>query len=183
MTPTFNSPLPPQVPSTGSALISQTQGEQYRYPPVTSSGQKQCANCGEIDTPQWRGVLCNACSLWKRSRGSDRPVPLRFPVTKRPRSPDDTSRPEGVDRQVERVGRQVEGVNEQCGGVGAEDKEAGRGEGAMETGLVRDVPKEVGGPALPDPLKTCMVCGQRYIGPALDTAPLCAICLYNKVRV
>ncbi|KAK1928022.1 hypothetical protein DB88DRAFT_516832 [Papiliotrema laurentii] len=60
--------------------------------------------------------------------------------------------------------------------------EAGRGEGAMETGLVRDVPEEVGGPALPDPLKTCMVCGQRYIGPALDTAPLCAICLYNKAR-
>lgn len=58
-----------------------------RFTPRTSEGDRQCTNCGEVDTPQWRGTLCNACALWKRSRGADRPLPLLFPVRKRPRSP------------------------------------------------------------------------------------------------
>ncbi|EIW72416.1 hypothetical protein TREMEDRAFT_58579 [Tremella mesenterica DSM 1558] len=50
-----------------------------RFPPNNKHGEKQCTNCAEIDTPQWRGSLCNACALWKRSRGEDRPLPLLFP--------------------------------------------------------------------------------------------------------
>jgi hypothetical protein len=57
-----------------------------RFPARTERGEKQCTNCGETDTPQWRGTLCNTCALWKRSRGVDRPLPLLFPVRKRPRS-------------------------------------------------------------------------------------------------
>jgi hypothetical protein len=58
-----------------------------RFAPRTMDNERQCTNCGETDTPQWRGTLCNACALWKRSRGTDRPLPLLFPVRKRPRSP------------------------------------------------------------------------------------------------
>jgi len=57
-----------------------------RFPPRNEDDERQCTNCGEVDTPQWRGTLCNACALWKRARGSDRPLPLRFPVRKRARS-------------------------------------------------------------------------------------------------
>ena len=58
-----------------------------RFPAKTSKGDRQCTNCSETDTPQWRGTLCNACALWKRSRGTDRPLPLLFPPRKRSRSP------------------------------------------------------------------------------------------------
>lgn len=58
-----------------------------RFPARTEDGERQCTNCSETDTPQWRGTLCNACALWKRSRGSDRPLPLVFSARKRPRSP------------------------------------------------------------------------------------------------
>lgn len=54
-----------------------------RFPSRTPQNDRQCTNCGETDTPQWRGTLCNACALWKRSRGTDRPLPLLFPVRKR----------------------------------------------------------------------------------------------------
>lgn len=54
-----------------------------RFPSRTPRNDRQCTNCGETDTPQWRGTLCNACALWKRSRGTDRPLPLLFPVRKR----------------------------------------------------------------------------------------------------
>jgi len=57
-----------------------------RFPPRNEADERQCTNCGEVDTPQWRGTLCNACALWRRARGSDRPLPLKFPVRRRARS-------------------------------------------------------------------------------------------------
>lgn len=62
-----------------------------RFPARTTTNEKQCTNCGEVDTPQWRGTLCNACALWRRSRGTDRPLPLLFTV-RRGRSPSEESR-------------------------------------------------------------------------------------------
>ena len=53
----------------------------------TDNGEKRCTNCGETDTPQWRGTLCNACALWRRSRGTDRPMPLVFPSIHQVESP------------------------------------------------------------------------------------------------
>jgi hypothetical protein len=69
---------------------------ETRFPSRTDSNDRQCTNCGETDTPQWRGTLCNACALWKRSRGTDRPLPLLFPVRRR-RSPS----PEEYDEEGE----------------------------------------------------------------------------------
>ena len=65
----------------------QRKPSEPRFPARTVHGERQCTNCGEVDTPQWRGTLCNACALWKRSRGTDRPLPLLFTTRKRPRSP------------------------------------------------------------------------------------------------
>ncbi|WVF70541.1 hypothetical protein IAT40_005332 [Kwoniella sp. CBS 6097] len=66
----------------GKAKSTINQGS--RFPAKTNRGERQCTNCGEIDTPQWRGTLCNACALWKRSRGTDRPLPLLFPRRRTP---------------------------------------------------------------------------------------------------
>ena len=71
-----------------------------RFPPKNIHGEKQCVYCAEVDTPRWRGSLCNACALWKRSRGTDRPLPLLFPVRKRPRSPSPVSNEEDEDDQA-----------------------------------------------------------------------------------
>ncbi|WVR05963.1 hypothetical protein IAU60_002990 [Kwoniella sp. DSM 27419] len=60
----------------GGAEQSPDQGTRFASHGL--DGQRQCTNCGETDTPQWRGALCNACALWKRSRGTDRPLPLLF---------------------------------------------------------------------------------------------------------
>ena len=83
--------LSPDSPSpTRSPVVKAGDAGDKRnqpFSPHTQTGEKQCTNCGETDTPQWRGTLCNACALWKRSRGTDRPLPLLFPVRKRPRSP------------------------------------------------------------------------------------------------
>ncbi|WWC66333.1 uncharacterized protein I206_100234 [Kwoniella pini CBS 10737] len=61
--------------------------EGNKFPLYNLKGEKQCTNCSEIDTPQWRGSLCNACALWKRSRGTDRPLPLTFPCKRKSLSP------------------------------------------------------------------------------------------------
>ncbi|OCF38870.1 hypothetical protein I317_07350 [Kwoniella heveanensis CBS 569] len=66
---------------------SNTINQGSRFPAKTSHGERQCTNCGEVDTPQWRGTLCNACALWKRSRGTDRPLPLLFPRRRTTPSP------------------------------------------------------------------------------------------------
>ncbi|ORX36034.1 hypothetical protein BD324DRAFT_519420 [Kockovaella imperatae] len=66
---------------------SERKPGEPRFPSHNAHGDKQCINCQETDTPQWRSGLCNACALWKRSRGTDRPLPLLFPIRKRPESP------------------------------------------------------------------------------------------------
>ena len=58
-----------------------------RFAARTDKGDKRCTNCGETDTPQWRGTLCNACALWRRSRGTDRPLPLVFSSIQQVESP------------------------------------------------------------------------------------------------
>ena len=84
---------PPSQAKTGrkprAARAPQAPG---RFPATSKRGEKQCTNCSETDTPQWRGTLCNACALWKRSRGEDRPLPLLFPR----RSPSPSLSPEPV---------------------------------------------------------------------------------------
>ncbi|WWD09489.1 hypothetical protein V865_007613 [Kwoniella europaea PYCC6329] len=81
---------------------SSTVNSGTRFPPYSTGGERQCTNCSEVDTPQWRGTLCNACALWKRSRGTDRPLPLLFPVKRRSPTPeeeeeDDRSEDGGID--------------------------------------------------------------------------------------
>ncbi|ODO07239.1 hypothetical protein L198_00818 [Cryptococcus wingfieldii CBS 7118] len=88
-----SSPLPSEPtrtnpPSTRKRSSNINQGS--RFPPRTPTNDRQCTNCGERDTPQWRGTLCNACALWKRSRGTDRPLPLLFPLRRSPTPPEDT---------------------------------------------------------------------------------------------
>ncbi|WWC99768.1 hypothetical protein V866_006673 [Kwoniella sp. B9012] len=68
---------------------SSTVNSGTRFPPYSTGGERQCTNCSEVDTPQWRGTLCNACALWKRSRGTDRPLPLLFPVKRRSPTPEE----------------------------------------------------------------------------------------------
>ncbi|ORY33685.1 hypothetical protein BCR39DRAFT_556912 [Naematelia encephala] len=94
-TTTPTSPLSPPLraisPSEAVPLPLLTNPEispSQQFTPRNENGEKQCTNCGDTDTPQWRGTLCNACALWKRSRGTDRPLPLLFPIRKRPRSPE-----------------------------------------------------------------------------------------------
>ncbi|WVQ62113.1 uncharacterized protein L199_000251 [Kwoniella botswanensis] len=85
---------------------SSTVNSGTRFPPYSTGGERQCTNCSEVDTPQWRGTLCNACALWKRSRGTDRPLPLLFPVKRRSPTPeeeeekdDDRSDDGGIDHR------------------------------------------------------------------------------------
>ncbi|WVN90360.1 uncharacterized protein L203_105596 [Cryptococcus depauperatus CBS 7841] len=91
---------PPQAASspTPAAATSETQSSHKRntsnnqgsrFPPCTSQNDRQCTNCGETVTSQWRGTLCNACALWKRSRGTDRPLPLLFSVKRKSLTPSD----------------------------------------------------------------------------------------------
>jgi len=77
-------PNPGSTPKTNKK--TNPHADPGRFPPRTDQGERQCTNCSETDTPQWRGTLCNACALWRRSRGTDRPMPLMFP-RKRGRSP------------------------------------------------------------------------------------------------
>ncbi|WVQ97381.1 hypothetical protein IAU59_004493 [Kwoniella sp. CBS 9459] len=71
-------------PKTAPRKSKATVNQGSRFPSKTTHGERQCTNCGEVDTPQWRGTLCNACALWKRSRGTDRPLPLLFPRRRTP---------------------------------------------------------------------------------------------------
>jgi hypothetical protein len=85
--PSPASPLREVSPEQAAPPPHERKPGEPRFPPRTEDGDRQCTNCGEIDTPQWRGTLCNACALWKRSRGTDRPLPLLFPPRRRAPSP------------------------------------------------------------------------------------------------
>ena len=71
-------PLPLSAQPVQRASATSTKLTGSRFEPRSPCGTRQCTNCGETSTPQWRGQLCNACALWKRARGQDRPVPLKF---------------------------------------------------------------------------------------------------------
>ena len=75
----INIPLSPSSPTKKVKRVPKAPLGPTRFPPTNTHGDRQCTNCAETTTAQWRGTLCNACALWKRSRGTDRPLPLRFP--------------------------------------------------------------------------------------------------------
>ncbi|CAG8655602.1 9738_t:CDS:2, partial [Acaulospora colombiana] len=50
------------------------------YLPSTPVSRLVCSNCGTESTPLWRrngdgNVICNACGLYEKTRGTSRPVP------------------------------------------------------------------------------------------------------------
>ena len=53
-----------------------------RFPERSSTGAKQCENCGTTSTPLWRRdrhvnmLMCNACGIYYKNHGKHRPVEL-----------------------------------------------------------------------------------------------------------
>ena len=164
--------------------------DKARFPPRTDDGEKQCTNCGETDTPQWRGTLCNACALWRRSRGTDRPLPLLFPVRKRPRSPSLEPEPEYDPDQGNAEDEEgVEGMREVEGFEGRQRNNMfwrDRGESALA--VYERQNKAARGPVGGEQdaqfgkeageLGKCMVCGERA-AVLVDSWALCGGCLRN----
>lgn len=75
---TGNNSVPITALGIGGELSSDTEG---------ASAVRQCVNCGTKKTSQWRTngkkfYLCNACGLYKKYNGEDRP-PLVCPQRKR----------------------------------------------------------------------------------------------------
>ncbi|WRT64226.1 uncharacterized protein IL334_001155 [Kwoniella shivajii] len=127
-TSTSNSHATPKKAKKPKTKKTSIVNQGSRFPAYTPNGERQCTNCSEIDTPQWRGTLCNACALWKRSRGTDRPLPLLFPVRRKSPSP------EPEDEKNEELDGD-EGADEIKEEDGERVQEAGRGEKIGEKDL------------------------------------------------
>jgi len=103
---------PPQSPPTSVSKPTPVSTGHCTMPVRTKSGilHFQCYNCGTQQTPLWRRTpdrrfsLCNACGLYQKQYGVDRPIDL--PGQRRPRRADEEeessrkrkckSRPRGV---------------------------------------------------------------------------------------
>ncbi|WVQ85661.1 hypothetical protein IAT38_007827 [Cryptococcus sp. DSM 104549] len=111
------SPAAVATAPTPSKRAKPSPNQGTRFPARTAHGDRQCTNCGEVDTPQWRGTLCNACALWKRSRGTDRPLPLLFPVRRRSPTPEEEEEDaEGEEEEEEEELREVGAEEGRTGG-------------------------------------------------------------------
>ncbi|GFZ43596.1 hypothetical protein JCM24511_01316 [Saitozyma sp. JCM 24511] len=66
-------PAPPAQPNPLTRPIPPPAPAQPRFAPRTSDGSRQCTNCGELDTPQWRGTLCNASREHQKKEHSTYP--------------------------------------------------------------------------------------------------------------
>ena len=85
---------PPQLPVSAHQLQTlNTGGQQHEVvaPSAEPPPEKACVNCGTLKTPLWRPdrsaglLLCNACGIYRKLHGVDRPVNLIASAEVRPR--------------------------------------------------------------------------------------------------
>lgn len=78
-------PSPPLPPPSLQQLQQQQhprQQHELHAPTAAAPPEKACVNCGTTRTPLWRPdraaglLLCNACGIYRKLHGVDRPVEL-----------------------------------------------------------------------------------------------------------
>ena len=77
-----------KITEAGGVYIPRRESYSYHSGPNTSKNATQtCENCGTQQTPLWRKdketgvILCNACGIYRKTHGVDRPVTAPKPVT------------------------------------------------------------------------------------------------------
>ena len=68
----MSSPQSPDVSQSRCKLADDDDGAPIGQP--ANGHVKTCCNCGTTETPMWRGEHCNACAIWKRKHGDERPL-------------------------------------------------------------------------------------------------------------